>query len=287
MAVDYRLRQIALVSADLEATIGTLARVFGLKVAFRDPGVAAYGLVNAVLPVGCDFLEVVQPVVADCPAGRYMQRRGGDGGYMVILQTADAIAQRKRLAAAGVIGVAHMGGDEDAPAAAVDFPISPEVAAQIKEMSRRYAYTHFHPKTFMGVLASIDSTIGDAGWLRAESDWLPAGENWRAARSSAAQGLVAVIVQHADPVAAAARWSSLLDVPPLPGKPCELRLSRGCIRFDATPTGGISGVAGIDIAVADPAAIFSNATAAGLATTPNGAIIIAGTAFRPVPAGVV
>ena len=47
-----RLRQVALAARDLEKTVGDLCAVFDLEVAFRDPGVAAFGLVNAVLPVG-------------------------------------------------------------------------------------------------------------------------------------------------------------------------------------------------------------------------------------------
>ena len=55
-----RLRQIALVAHDLESVLGDLDKVLGLEVAFRDPGVAAFGLVNAVLPVGEQFIEVVR-----------------------------------------------------------------------------------------------------------------------------------------------------------------------------------------------------------------------------------
>src|SRR5205814_906057 len=57
---------------------------------------------NAVMPVGQTFLEVVSPVREGTTAGRLLDRRGGDGGYMVILQTADLRADRTRLAALGV-----------------------------------------------------------------------------------------------------------------------------------------------------------------------------------------
>ena len=58
------LRQIALVAHDLEPVVDRLEKVLGLKVAYRDPEVAVFGLVNAVMPVGGEFLEVVQPVKA-------------------------------------------------------------------------------------------------------------------------------------------------------------------------------------------------------------------------------
>ena len=56
-----RLRQIALVAADLESVVRDLHEAYGLEIAFRDPGVARFGLHNAVLPVGNQFIEVVAP----------------------------------------------------------------------------------------------------------------------------------------------------------------------------------------------------------------------------------
>ena len=45
-----RLRQIALAATDLTASVDALTDVLGIEVAFNDPGVAAFGLVNAVMP---------------------------------------------------------------------------------------------------------------------------------------------------------------------------------------------------------------------------------------------
>ena len=46
-----RLRQFALASRNLDAVTDSLATVFGLKVAFRDPHIIHYGLRNAVIEV--------------------------------------------------------------------------------------------------------------------------------------------------------------------------------------------------------------------------------------------
>src|SRR3989442_12468663 len=97
--------QIALVARELEPVIADLTAVLGIEVGFRDPGVAEFGLHNAVMPVGQTFLEVVSPTREGTTAGRLLERRGGDGGYMAILQTADLRADRKRLAALGVRAV--------------------------------------------------------------------------------------------------------------------------------------------------------------------------------------
>ena len=54
-----RLRQIALVAQELDPVVENLCAVLGIEVGFNDPGVAAFGLHNAVMPVGDTVLEVV------------------------------------------------------------------------------------------------------------------------------------------------------------------------------------------------------------------------------------
>src|SRR5207237_4633997 len=96
------IRQVALVARELEPVVADLTAVLGIEVAFRDPGVAAFGLHNAVMPIGETFLEVVSPVREGTTAGRLLDKRGDDGGYMVILQTADLRPDRARLGPLGV-----------------------------------------------------------------------------------------------------------------------------------------------------------------------------------------
>ena len=81
-----RLRQIALVAAKLQPVLDDLRSVFGLEVCHVDPGVGVFGLENSLLPVGNQFIEVVAPVEEKTAGGRYLERRGGDGGYMFITQ---------------------------------------------------------------------------------------------------------------------------------------------------------------------------------------------------------
>ena len=87
------IRQIALVARDLDPIVDDLCAVFDIAVSCNDPGVAAFGLRNAVMPIGETFLEVVSPVTPDASARRYLERRKGDGGYMVILQSDDLAAE--------------------------------------------------------------------------------------------------------------------------------------------------------------------------------------------------
>ena len=74
-----RLRQICLVARELELVVDDLQAVFGLEVAYRDPAVGYFGLENALLPVGNQFLEVVAPIREQTAGGRYLEKRGGGG----------------------------------------------------------------------------------------------------------------------------------------------------------------------------------------------------------------
>ena len=89
-----RLRQICLVASELRPVVDDLKAVLQLNECFHDPAVAEYGLENALLPIGRDFLEVVAPTQEGTAAGRYIERRCGDGGYIVILQCDDADRRR-------------------------------------------------------------------------------------------------------------------------------------------------------------------------------------------------
>ena len=57
-----RLRQICLVARELKPVEEQLNKVLGINVCFRDPGVAFFGLENALFPIGNQLLEVVAPV---------------------------------------------------------------------------------------------------------------------------------------------------------------------------------------------------------------------------------
>ncbi len=233
------LRQIALVAHDLDPVVRPLCDVLGLTVAYNDPGVGIFGLVNAVMPVGGEFLEVVQPVQGDASALRYLHRRGGDAGYMVILQSEDAHAHRDRILGLG--------------------------ARKIAEHDGTYVFTHFHPGDFGGVLTSVDSVTGVEDWLDPDSDWPPAGREWRNARSDNATGIRAVSIQSRAPGKLAERWGELLqgEVAMADDGP-EVRLARGVIRFvDPVDEDG-TGVVGIDIAMRDRGKALEKARQLGL-----------------------
>jgi hypothetical protein len=78
--MSIHLRQIALVAAELAPAVDHLSAVFGIEPCFVDPLVGQWGLENTLLPVDRKFLEIVAPVKDGTAAGRYIERRSGEGG---------------------------------------------------------------------------------------------------------------------------------------------------------------------------------------------------------------
>lgn len=236
-----RLRQCVFVCKDLESSREELCDILGIEVAYRDPGVAKWGLVNVVCPTGHDFLEIVTPEQPGTSAGRYIERRKGDGGYMVILQVPDAAAERKRVIDLGIRAVAQK-----------DLP--------------EYQYTHFHPSDTSGVLLSLDTTFAPKGvdpalwWPPAEKDWL------KQARSDVTCGLAGVEIQHSVPSAAAANWSRILG---RPADNCRIQLDGAEIRFVPDRDGRGPGVSAYDVKAANKAAVMAAAEKRGKKRGPS------------------
>ena len=182
MLTGPRLRQVALVAHDCGQVADELRAAFGWGEPFHDPGVGRFGLTNAVFAAGDTFVEVVAPVQAGTTAGRYLERRGGVGGYMAIFQVPDLAAARARLPGLGVrvVWTADL----------------PDIAG-----------THLHPKDVPGAIVSLD-------WAEPAGSWRWAGPDWtgRVPEHRGGGGVTGVTIEVADPAAAAARWAAVLGV---------------------------------------------------------------------------
>ena len=247
-----RLRQVALVAKDLEPVVADLCAVLGVEVAFRDPGVGVFGLHNAVMPVGDTFLEVVSPVQPNTTAGRYLDRRGGDGGYMVILQCDDLDADRKRVAELGIRIV---------------------WSADLEGIRG----THLHPRDVGGAILSLDAAMPSSSWRWAGLEWE------QHVRTGVVSEITAVELQSADPTALAQRWGEILNRPVARTAAGVIRivLDQGAIRFVVAADGRGDGVAGFDVAVVDREAVKTAARARGV-TLAGDLLTICGTRVRLV-----
>jgi len=223
-----RLRQIALVARDLDSVVGELRSRLGLGVPFEDPSVATFGLRNAVMPVGNQFIEVVSPTREGTAGGRYLDRRGGDGGYMVILQADEHAARRGRIVDLGIRRVFEHEGDH-------------------------YTIMQLHPADTGGSFLEIDDQKG--GEDMATGPWEPAGPKWqKARRTDIVSGIAAAELQSPDPARLAARWSEILDLRVSDvGEHPEIALDNATLRFVEALDGRGEGLGGLDLITSDAA----------------------------------
>lgn len=214
-----RLRQVALVATKLATAEREITDTLGVDLCFRDPNVAEFGLHNALFPLGDTFLEVVSPTVEGTTAGRLLDKRGGDGGYMVLLQTDDLAAFRARVDRLGV-RVVHVA------------------------QGRTICGLHLHPRDVGGAILSVDHSDPAEDW-----EW--AGPHWREhIRATTVGGIEVVEIQVTDPAASAARWGEILDRSPAEDA-ATVPLDAGCIRFVREEDGRGEGVGGIDVRATD------------------------------------
>lgn len=204
-----RLRQLALATLDRDAVVAELRDALGIEVGFEDPAIGSLGLHNAVLPVGDQFLEVVAPVRADTAVERFVGRRGGDAGYMVITQTDEHPAHVTAVEELGVRIVARY----DAPG---------------------FTDVQLHPADTGGAFLEIDQNDPP-------TDWHPAGHDWRTAvRTGLVDGIVGVDIVSADPATVAERWARLLLVTlDGSGEHPRLHLDDAVLQFVPAATVGI------------------------------------------------
>jgi hypothetical protein len=241
MAPAYlRLRQIALVARALEPVERQLTAALATEVCYRDPGVGKYGLHNALWALGGTFLEVVAPIRDSTAAGRYLDRRGGDAGYMYIVDCEDLDARREQLAALGVRLVESVrAGDAALWSEAI----------------------HVHPKDTGGCLLSIDRHSGRADTM---GDYLWAGTEWQ---SKARRDVVisGAVMQCDDPVATAERWARVLARPAAASADggYELQVDNAVARFVPLADDRGEGLARVMLLCEDPAAMITAAAASG------------------------
>lgn len=250
--MELSLRQIALVAKRLAPVEAALVEVFAVQPCHRDPAVAAYGLENVLLPFGQQFLEVVAPTRAGTAAERYLDRRHGDGGYMVITQCDDHDERRRHVEALGV-----------------------RIAHEFK--AEGFRNMQLHPRDTGGTFLEIDQQLSNA------ADWVPAGAHWREhVCTSRVTAIAAAEIQADDPAALAARWAAIVQRPlTVENDVHGITFANARVRFVPCADGRPEGLAGLDIRAQDKAAVMSAAARHGTIVA-NDSFTLAGMRWRLV-----
>lgn len=223
-----QLRQICLVARKLEPVLQDLTSILGINRCFVDPGVGHFGLENTLMPVGRNFLEVVAPIEDNTAGGRYLDRRRGDGGYMVITQADSRVTQQqiRQNALDNGVRVAH-------------------------ETERDGWYLcQLHPGDLIASFFEIESDQ----YNDFEGHWNPVGgTGWEdKVKQDVTVDYKGVELQSKDPVGLAELWGKVAGLPvERRGAELAMELNNATIRFVEETDGRGPGLGGLDIAVAD------------------------------------
>ena len=243
-----RIRQVALAASDLEKTDATLRRLLGCDQSYADPEIIYFGLDNRLYTLGDCFLEVVSPVQPNTAAGRFLDRRGGDGGYMVIVQVENLAQEQVRLADTGIRTVFA---DDRGNAKAI----------------------HLHPKDVPGAIPSLDEMSPPESWL-----W--AGDGWEQRAGRYVRGIRAVEIRSLDAKATGQCWAEAYGIELMSaGNGWRLEMGGTEIRFTHDAAAAEPALMAIDVDAVDLNAIC--AAADGLGLERDGHVVtVCGVAFN-------
>ena len=228
-----KIRQVALASSNLEETDKTFRRLLGCDQTYADPEIIYFGLDNRLYTLGDCFLEVVSPVQPNTAAGRFLDRRGGDGGYMVIVQVENLAEEQVRLADTAIRTVFA---DDRGNAKAI----------------------HLHPKDVPGAIPSLDEMSPPESWF-----W--AGDGWEQRAGRYVRGILAVEIRSLDAEATGQCWSEAYGIELMQaGNGWRLEMGGTEIRFIYDAAAAEPALMAIDVDAVDLPAICAAADDMGL-----------------------
>jgi catechol 2,3-dioxygenase-like lactoylglutathione lyase family enzyme len=252
MSAYFRLRQICLVTRDMTRSVADFTEIFGVRLAYRDPMVARYGLENALFPFGLAFVEIVAPTRADTAAGRFLDRTGGQGGYMAIFSCDDWARRAARAEALGVPVVQRF-----------DMP--------------DFQGVQLHPRACRAAMIEFDHTPGGQD---IRGPYHSAGPDWLAAvKTDVTRGLKEIVLESPDPHDLGAHWARLLEAPYAEqGDGGRIDVETCGVRF-APARDGRESLAAVVVEAARPQAILDAAARRGCAVDDAG-FTLCGVRFR-------
>ena len=231
-----QLRQICLVARKLEPVIQDLTAILGINRCFVDPGVGVFGLENTLMPIGRNFLEVVAPIEENTAGGRYLDRRNGDGGYMVSTQADNLESQQqvRQNALDNGVRVAHETVRDDWNLCQLHPGDLKAAFFEIESDSHNDFQGHWHP-------------VGGLGW----EDKV---------KQDITVDYLGVELQSPDPLELAELWGKVAGLNiARNGAEFSMDFNNATIRFVEAEDGRGPGLGGLDIAVANRDHILSEA----------------------------
>ena len=216
-----RLRQIAVVTEDLRGIEREICDQLGLEVCYRDPGLSHFGLRHGLYAIGDQILEVVAPKQPGTTAGRFLERREGEGGYMVLLQTDELQPHITRVKDSG-IRIVHDG--------------------EVNEHGSSIHGIHLHPKDVGGAILSLDEANPPESWLWAGHDWQ------YHSLDGVVREIVAIDIQADNPEEMAEKWAKAIGIPSTEG---VIELDDSQIRFFKASDGRGDGLASAELLATD------------------------------------
>tara|TARA_Y100001934_G_scaffold104096_1_gene127976 strand:- start:233 stop:1009 length:777 start_codon:yes stop_codon:yes gene_type:complete len=235
-----QLRQICLVAEKLEPVLQDLTGILGINRCYVDPGVGAFGLENTLMPIGRNFLEVVAPVQEGTAGGRYLERRGGDGGYMVITQadSRETFTTVRQQALDNGVRVAFESDRDD------------------------WSLCQLHPGDMKAAFLEIETDAHNDF----NGSWHPVGGlGWEdKVKQDVTVDYTGVELQSPDPAELSQLWSKVTGIAAeLRGTDIVIPLNNVVLRFVEATDGRGAGLGGLDVAVANRAAILDAAKERG------------------------
>jgi hypothetical protein len=250
MSEYLRLRQICLAAANLAPVISDIQDILGVAVCYRDPNVARYGLENALMPIGTNFLEVVAPIEENTAAGRFIERTKGHGGYMAIFQASDP---RRRQAHAETMGI--------------------RIAHVIDRDT--YQSVQLHPRDCRASFIEFGRSTGGDDRM---GTWWPAGPDWRDfVRMDQTKRMLGIEIESPKPDDLASHWSRIIETPLTVDNGDPVLVFEECaIRFVHGQTECLGTLV---LEMAKPAEALAKAAAKGYSVA-NNSFHLAGVNFR-------
>jgi len=223
------IRQLVFLAAELEPTLAEARRELGLRQGIRDEqGMADLGFVHEVLTIESTFLEFTAPIGPDTVPARLLAKRGGDLGYMVVLQVEDAEHTKARALDRGLTLV-------------------------METPYEGHTITQWHPRG-LGTLAEFDQ-------IRPADSWHYAPRVFQTGCTDVVGDFTAVSLAVHDPADVAATWADVLEVPVAPDG-VSLELAGVQLRF--VPADGAAGLVAVELPATDRAQVGRSVRISGV-----------------------